>query len=182
MGMSRAGWAPGRVIPLATSLIPRPFHSSLPPHRIKSFPFFSASLSLNMPCSEIRYPHLTAVVLTSRSNHLLLTALETNLHFVNVGQLEVRWGVGLQLTIIFIIDNNLSIIFSINQLVVWSIKSQKMVKNVDRCFPKPKVTSWNVLFCLFYCHWGLNTENIHIWEAEIREFRHFFLKKMSQNN
>ncbi len=34
---------------------------------------------------------------------------------------------------------NLSIISSINWLVVWSIKCQKMVKNVDQCFPKPKV-------------------------------------------
>ena len=37
--------------------------------------------------------------------------------------------------------------FLINRLVVWSIKCQKMVKNVHQCFPKPKMTSSNVLFC-----------------------------------
>ena len=39
------------------------------------------------------------------------------------------------------------IIFSINQSVVWSVKCQKMMKNVDQCFPKPEMTSSNVLFC-----------------------------------
>lgn len=40
-----------------------PFHSSLSPHRIKSFCFFWASLSLNTPCSVIRCPHLSSPVL-----------------------------------------------------------------------------------------------------------------------
>ena len=37
--------------------------------------------------------------------------------------------------------------FQMNRLVVWSIKCQKMVENVNQCFPKPKMTSLNVLFC-----------------------------------
>ena len=41
---------------------------------------------------------------------------------------------------------NLLIFFSINRLVVLSIKCQKIVKNVDQYFPKPKTTSSNVLF------------------------------------
>ncbi len=56
--------------------------------------------------------------------------------------------IGLQLMII-----NLSIIFSINRLVVWSIKYHIGQK-------KP--------------------ENIHIWEDDIREFGHFFLKNYSK--
>ncbi len=78
---------------------------------------------------------------------------------------------------LFSLSIHLSIIFCINRLVVWSTKCQKMVKNVEHCFPKPKVTSSNVLFCLC-CHRGLKKpENIHIWEAEIREFGHVVLKK-----
>ncbi len=48
---------------------------------------------------------------------------------------------------LFSLSMDLSIIFSINRLVVSSIKCQKVVKNVDHCLPKPKVTSSNVLFC-----------------------------------
>lgn len=80
MGKSRVGCAPRRVIPLATSLILRPFHSSLPPHRIKTFPFSLWSDT-----------HTLAVVLTSRSEHLLPIALETNVRFINVGQIEAVW-------------------------------------------------------------------------------------------
>ena len=46
---------------------------------------------------------------------------------------------------IFITDN-LSVIFFINQVVVSFLKCQIMVKNVDRCFPKPKVTSTNLFY------------------------------------
>ena len=50
----------------------------------------------------------------------------------------------MQLTTIFIVD--LSIILLFKWLVAWSMKCQKMVENVDQCFPKPKTTSLNVLF------------------------------------
>ncbi len=54
----------------------------------------------------------------------------------------------------------------------------------------PKATSSNVLFCpkskdiQFIVIRGLKKpENIHIWEAEVREFGQFFLKKkMTQYN
>ena len=37
--------------------------------------------------------------------------------------------------------------FLIDQLVVWAIKCQFVVINVDCFCPKPKITSSNVLFC-----------------------------------
>lgn len=46
---------------------------------------------------------------------------------------------------IFSSSINLLIIFLINQLVVWSIKCQKMVKNDDHL--EPQVESSSVLFC-----------------------------------
>ena len=68
--------------------------------------------------------------------------------------------------------------FSINRLV----PGQKIVTNVDRSFPKPKVTSLNILFCpqprdiQFIVTENQKTENTHL-EAEIRDYGHFFLKK-----
>ena len=72
---------------------------------------------------------------------------------------------------------NRSINLSMNQLVVLSIKYQKMVKNVDQCFPKPKMMSSNILF------WPQQKDNqftgIEAFKkAGIREFLPFFLKSI----
>lgn len=55
--------------------------------------------------------------------------------------LEEARCVGLQLVIISI---NLLIIFSINQSLDWSIEMSGIV---DQSFPKPLMTSTNILFC-----------------------------------
>ena len=49
-----------------------------------------------------------------------------------------------------IISQFLTIIVSINWLFFWLIKCRKIMKNVDQCFPKSKVTPSNVLFCPQY--------------------------------
>ena len=59
------------------------------------------------------------------------TWAETNLKFVKIISKSI----------------NLSIMLSVNPLVVLFITCQKMVKSVDQCFPKPNMTSSNVLFC-----------------------------------
>ena len=58
------------------------------------------------------------------------------------------------------------------RLIVWSIKCQKMFRNVDLCFPKLNTTSLNVLFCaqtLRYsvccpvlCMWQHMTDLVHL--------------------
>lgn len=66
------------------------------------------------------------------------------------------------------------------RLVTWSIKCQKMVKNVDHGFPKPKMTSSWWLFCpdqqsSFLSQRTKETKKNHIWEAGIREIWRFVL-------
>ena len=58
-----------------------------------------------------------------------------------------NFALGLQLAIISLVDSCVDYFLDENGLVVWSLKCQKMVKNVDQCFPKPKMTSSNVLLC-----------------------------------
>ena len=72
-------------------------------------------------------------------------------------------SLGAGVIIINIRAATLSIIYLNNQLVVWSIKCQKMVKNVDHCFPKSKMTSSNVT------------------EKESKKF-YFFSLKITQTN
>ena len=52
------------------------------------------------------------------------------------------------LDVIFSFSINLRIIFLIKQLIVLSIKGQKIVKNVFYNFQQSKPTSSDVLFCL----------------------------------
>lgn len=65
-----------------------------------------------------------------------------------------REALGLQLTITAILLTNRS--------VVWTVKCQKMVQNVDQCFPKPTMTSSTQTYSV-YCHRGFDKpENIHM--------------------
>ena len=59
-----------------------------------------------------------------------------------------------------------------------------MSENGETCQSTLKMTSSNVLFCpqlddiqYTVIEEERKPENIHIWEAEIREFRHFFSQK-----
>ncbi len=48
---------------------------------------------------------------------------------------------------LFSLSSNVQIIFSINQIVVASLKCQKVAKNAHQSFPELMVASSNVLFC-----------------------------------
>lgn len=96
--------------------------------------------------------------------------------------LRVRWKDRKPLKFFFVFEQvTLTIIFSINWEVVWSVKCQK---TREKCSPKPKVTSSKTnnpkIFSLQSFKRPNKAENIHIWEAGIREFLHFFFKKMTR--
>lgn len=78
---------------------------------------------------------------------------------------------------------NLSLIFSIDRLVVWSTQN---CTNCQSLFPKAQDYFLNFLVLsttqryVVYCHIrAIKPEKQHIWEAKIREF---FVLKMTQNN
>ncbi len=79
----------------------------------------------------------------------------------------------------FSLSINLSIIFSINQLVVWSRKWWKMliaVSQSSRWRPQMSCFVHNPKIFSLLSQRTKETRNIHISEAEIREFGLFFLK------
>lgn len=82
---------------------------------------------------------------------------------------------------IYIIINIICWLFSQLIQISESLKYQKMVKNVEHCFPESNVVSLNVLF--FPQHSTAQIYSLilwqktkkHIWEAKIKDLDIFFL-------
>ena len=85
-----------------------------------------------------------------------INQVNINLHYLifqwshaswkTIDQFSIHRKLGLQLAI-FIVNESVGLFSRLIDKLFWSIKCQKMVKNVDQCLPKPKMTSSNVLFC-----------------------------------
>lgn len=88
-------------------------------------------------CHSIIYTLEVKALLKHTESYLNLATFNASSTFLRI---KDEYDVGL----------HVMIILSVNRLVVWSIKSQKMLKNVDFFSLKTKVTSSNVLLCLRY--------------------------------
>lgn len=98
-------------------------------------------------CHSIIYTLEVKALLKHTESYLNLATFNASSTFLRI---KDAYDVGLRVMIIL----------SVNRLVVWSIKSQKMLKNVDDFFfLKTKVTSSNVLLCLRYSAINLIVNN-----------------------
>lgn len=70
---------------------------------------------------------------------------------------------------------NLSILFN-KRLDGWSMKSQKIIKNVADCFLKPRITSSNLLFLLS------TAQSYSFLSQRGKEYRKFTFQKLDLNH
>ena len=89
------------------------------------------------------------VGLQTQYEHWNISTPVQDVSFFILNQLINQWiKLGPQTKIIFIVD--LSIDYCLDEWI--SCLVSKMVKNVDQCFPRAKMSSSNVLLCPVHCH------------------------------